>query len=150
MKSITVTKGDFYITSDQKKFDFDKIFDFISNRTYWAKNAPFETVKKSVINSLSFGVFHKNKQIGFWRIISDYSTIAYLGDVFIEEEYRGQGLSKWLMDVIVAHPELQGLRRWILLTADAHKLYEKYGFKTIPKPEVYMERYDPDIYIKSR
>ena len=99
-----------------------------------------------LFRSLNFGLFHHDKQIGFARIISDFSTIAYLGDVYVLENYRGQGLSKKLMDTIVNHPNLQGLRRWILLTSTADWLYEKYGFTKVPNPEIYMERFNPNVY----
>ena len=105
-----------------------------------------ERVKNSIDNSLNFGLFHKDKQIGFARVISDFSTIAYLGDIYILEDYRGKKLSKKLMDVVMNHPALQGLRRWILLTSTADWLYKKYGFNELPKPELYMELFNPDIY----
>ena len=108
----------------------------------------FERVEKSIANSLNFGIYTGQKLIGFARVISDFSTIAYLGDVFILPGYRGLGLSKWLMETIVAHQELQGLRRWILLTDTAEWLYEKYGFTKLPRPEVYMEKFNPDVYAR--
>ncbi len=97
-------------------------------------------------NSLNFGLFHHNKQIGFARVISDFSTIAYLGDIYVLEDYRGQGLSSKLMEVAMNHPNLQGLRRWILLTSTADWLYRKYHFRNLPNPELYIELYDPDVY----
>lgn len=103
-------------------------------------------MKTSINGSLNFGLYFEDKQIGFGRVISDYSTIAYLGDVFILKDFRGQGLSKWLMDSIISHKELQNLRRWILLTDTAEWLYEKYGFKKILKPEIYMEKFNPNVY----
>jgi GNAT superfamily N-acetyltransferase len=103
-------------------------------------------MKKSIEHALNFGVYKAGKQIGFARVITDYATYAYIGDVYILEEYRGQGLSKWLMQVIADHPELQGLRRWTLLTRDAHELYRKTGFKESQTPERYMEKSDPHIY----
>jgi GNAT superfamily N-acetyltransferase len=103
-------------------------------------------LKTSIENSLNFGLYHKNKQIGFARIISDFSTIAYLGDVYILNEYRGKGLSKWMMNEIMEYPNLQGLRRWILLTNTAEWLYKKFGFTELPKPEFYMEKHNPNVY----
>ena len=100
----------------------------------------------SVENSLNFGVYHRGEQIGFARIVSDFSTMAYLGDVFIIASFRGQGLSKWLMKTITEHPNLQGLRRWILLTADAHELYKKYGWTNLASPTRWMERHNPNVY----
>src|SRR5579864_3278402 len=146
MENITVKKAEFWITTDKSKLDLEFIHDFLANDAYWCKNIPYERVKRSVENSLSFGVFHNDKQIGYAKIISDYSTIAYLGDVFIIESYRGQGLGKWLMKVIMGHPDLQGLRRWILGTRDAHELYAQFGWTPISKPERMMEFYNADVY----
>lgn len=138
--------GDFLITTDKTKMDVVAIHDFLSKHSGWSDNIPIDRVKTSIDNSLNFGLFHKDKQIGFARVISDFSTIAYLGDVYVLDDYRGQGLSKRLMDAVMGHPNLQGLRRWILLTATADWLYDKYGFVKIPNPEIYMERYNPNVY----
>jgi GNAT superfamily N-acetyltransferase len=146
MEKITVTKGEYAISTDRNRLDIEAIHDFLSNHSYWCKDIPFDIVKRSINNSLNFGLFHVNKQVGFARVISDFSTIAYLGDVYVLPEYRGRGLSKWLMEQVIAHPDLQGLRRWILLTSDAHGLYEKFGWKEIAKPEVYMELHNPKVY----
>lgn len=146
MEIIEITFGDFTITTDKSKMDVVAIHDFLSNHSGWSDNIPFERVKASIDHSLNFGVFHKAKQIGFARVISDFSTIAYLGDIYVLETFRGQGLSKKLMDAIMNHPNLQGLRRWILLTSTADWLYEKYGFKKVPQPEIYMELYNPNVY----
>ncbi|MBS1755079.1 MAG: GNAT family N-acetyltransferase [Bacteroidetes bacterium] len=146
MKIIEITFNDFTITTDKSKMDIVAIHDFLSKYSGWSDNIPFDRVKASIENSLNFGVFHNDKQIGFARIISDFSTIAYLGDVYVLDNYRGQGLSKKLMDTVIEHPNLQGLRRWILLTSTADWLYEKYGFTKLPKPELYMELFDPNVY----
>jgi len=146
MKIIEITFDDFTITTDKSKMDIVAIHDFLSKYSGWSDNIPFERVKTSIDNSLNFGLFHNGKQIGFARIISDYSTIAYLGDIYVLDIYRGQGLSKKLMDAVIKHPNLQGLRRWILLTSTADWLYEKYGFSKLPKPELYMELFDPNVY----
>lgn len=146
MEILEIKFDDFMITTDRFKMDIIAIHDFLSKHSDWSKNIPFEKVKESIENSLNFGLFHSNKQIGFARIISDFSTIAYLGDIYILDNYRGQGLSKNLMDAVLKHPNLQGLRRWILLTSTADWLYEKYGFTKLPKPEIYMELYDPNVY----
>lgn len=148
MKPIQLKKGEFIISTNIDTLDIPFIHDFLSNEADWSKNISFETVEKSINSSLNFGLYHNDKQIGFSRIISDFSTIAYLGDVFVIKEYRGKGLSKWLMEVIVSHPGLQGLRRWILLTDSAKWLYEKYGFSSIKSPEIYMEKHNPYIYEK--
>lgn len=146
MKIREANRNDFSISTDNDKLDITSIHKFLSNETDWAYGIPIQKVKKSIENSLNFGLYHKNKQIGFARIISDYSTIAYLGDVYILKEYRGKGLSKWLMNEITEHPNLQGLRRWILLTDTAEWLYKKFGFTKIPNPEVYMEKHNPKVY----
>jgi predicted GNAT family N-acyltransferase len=121
---------------------------FLARQSYWARNIPRETMEKSIANSLGFALFHQDRQVGFARVISDYATLAYLGDVFVIPEFRGRGLSKWLMECIMAHPNLQSLRRWILLTADAHELYRKYGFSALAKPENYMELHNPEAYTR--
>jgi N-acetylglutamate synthase-like GNAT family acetyltransferase len=146
MDTIEKKFDDYFITTDRNKMDIIAIHDFLSKHAGWCDNIPFETVKKSIDNSLNFGVFHNSRQIGFARVISDFSTIAYLGDIYVLEEYRGQGLSKKLMEVVMTHPSLQGLRRWILLTSTADWLYEKYGFVKVPKPEIYMELFNPVVY----
>jgi GNAT superfamily N-acetyltransferase len=138
--------GDYSITTDRNKLDLPVIHDMLSNQAYWSKGISIDIVKKSIDNSLNFGLFHRDQQVGFARVISDYATIAYLGDVFIYPEHRGKGLSKWMMDIIMTYPDLQGLRRWILLTSDAHGLYEQYGWKRPAKPELYMELHDPNVY----
>lgn len=146
MKIIEIKFDDFTITTDKLKMDVVAIHNFLSKYSGWSDNISFDRVKTSIDNSLNFGLFHNTKQIGFARIISDFSTIAYLGDIYVLDDYRGQGLSKKLMDVVMGHPNLQGLRRWILLTSTADWLYEKYGFTKLPKPELYMELFDPNVY----
>ena len=146
MKIIEITFDDFTITTDKSKMNIVAIHDFLSKYSGWSDNIPFDRVKTSVENSLNFGLFHNDNQIGFARVISDFSTIAYLGDIYVLDNYRGQGLSKKLMDAVIEHPNLQGLRRWILLTSTADWLYEKYGFTKLPKPELYMELFDPNVY----
>ena len=146
METIEQTFGEFFITTDKTKMDIIAIHDFLSKYSGWSDNIPFDKVKISIENSLNFGLFHNGTQIGFARVISDFSTIAYLGDIYILDNYRGQGLSKKLMESVMTHPNLQGLRRWILLTSTADWLYEKYGFNKIPKPEIYMELFNPNVY----
>lgn len=122
------------------------IHEFLSD-CYWSKNIPFETMKKAFENSLCFGVLgKKNKQLGFARMITDKTTFAYLADVFVVKESRGQGISKFLMKAILEHQDLQGLRRMILATSDAHGLYEKFGFTALANPSTFMELWDPDVY----
>jgi N-acetylglutamate synthase-like GNAT family acetyltransferase len=131
-------KEDFYITTDKTKIDIQYVHQFLSN-TYWAKDIPLDTLKRSIEGSICFSVFHSDKQVGFARVITDEATFAYLADVFIDDNYRGQGLSRWLMEVIMAQPSLQGLRRFLLATRDAHGLYEKFGFKRIESAEPWMQ-----------
>jgi N-acetylglutamate synthase-like GNAT family acetyltransferase len=146
MEIIEQTFGEFLITTDKTKLDVIAIHDFLSKYSGWSDNIPIEKVKNSIENSLNFGLFHNDNQIGFARVISDFSTIAYLGDIYVLENYRRKGLSKKLMESVMKHPNLQELRRWILLTSTAEWLYEKYGFNKLPKPELYMELFNPNIY----
>lgn len=132
------TKDNFLVSTDLSRLDLQFIHRFLT-QSYWAPNIPFEIVEKSVRNSLCFGVYHHDRQVGFARVVSDFATYAYLADVFIVEEYRARGLSKWLMECILQHPELQGIRRWSLVTRDAHELYRKFGFTELQKPERHME-----------
>lgn len=138
----------YLITTDKAKINTDYVHDFLSNRSYWAAGIPLSHVKKSIDNSIAISVMHNGNQIGFARIITDQITFAYLADVFIDEAYRGKGLSKKLMDFIMKLDEVQSFRRFILGTRDAHSLYTKYGFQTITYPERFMEARQPDIYKK--
>ena len=139
-------RNEYTISTDKDKLDILSIHRFLANETDWANGIPIHTLQTSIENSLNFGLYCENKQIGYARIISDYSTIAYLGDVFVLKEYRGMGLSKWLLNEIMDHPDLQGLRRWILVTDTAEWLYEKYGFTKLSKPGFYMEKHNPKVY----
>jgi GNAT superfamily N-acetyltransferase len=136
------------ISCDPKRLDLDLIYSFLT-KSYWAAGIPRDVVARSIENALCFGVYDRGKQVGFARVITDRATFAYLADVFIVESHRGRGLSKRLMEAIVAHPELQNLRRWSLITRDAHGLYGQFGFKGLPNPERWMERHDPNVYRKS-
>jgi len=138
-------RGEYVISTDKNRLDLAVVHGYLST-SYWATGVPLEIVKKSIEHSLNFGVYWGEQQVGFARIITDYTTFAYIGDVFILEEFRGRGLSKWLMEVIADHPELQGLRRWLLLTRDAHGLYEKTGFVRSKTPERLMEKHFADVY----
>jgi N-acetylglutamate synthase-like GNAT family acetyltransferase len=141
-------KDEFTISTENNKLDIPCVHAYLSERSYWAQGIPVETVRASIEGSLCFGVYEREKQIGFARVITDKATFAYLADVFIDEDYRGRGLSKWMMEMIMSHPELQGLRRWMLGTHDAHGLYAQYGFLPLDKPERVMQKIDPDIYRK--
>ena len=140
-------KEDYHISADKSKLDHQLIHRYLSGESYWAKGMPLEVMQRSFENSMCFGVYKGNAQVGFARIISDKATFAYLADVFIHSDHRGKGLSKMLMDYIISHPDLQGLRRWMLGTADAYGLYAKYGFTPLGKPERMMERNNPNVYI---
>ena len=136
----------FNIRTNIDDMDFDTVYQFLS-QSYWAKGIPRTTLRKAMMNSFCFGVFdEQKKQVGFARLITDKATFAYLADVFILESHRGMGLSKWLVEIIVKHPELQGLRRMVLATKDAHGLYSQYGFKSIENPEMLMQIWQPNIY----
>ena len=138
---------DIRISDDRNDVDIDLVCGFLSQEAYWSKNIPRAVVQKAIENSYCFSAFIDNKQIGFARVVSDAATFAYLADVFVLPEFRGHGISKKLMQSVQTHPELQGLRRWMLMTADAHKLYESYGFSVLAKPERAMEISKPDIYL---
>lgn len=136
------------ISSDSKKLDIKVIHKYLSEESYWAKGISFEIVQKAIKNSLCFGVYKEDKQIGFARLITDKASFAYLADVFILPEHRNKGLAKWLITTIHAHPELQGLRRWMLATRDAHKLYEKFGWTSFTEEvsKRFMQLHNPDVY----
>lgn len=135
----------FIFSTDKTRLDLTVIHTFLAS-SYWAESIPLEVVKRSIANSLCFGIYKDNNQIGFARIITDFATFAYLADVFVLADYRGQGLSKELMRFITTHSALQGLRRWMLATKDAHKLYEQYGFRPLQTPSRIMEITNPAIY----
>jgi len=163
-------RGAFLTSTDEARLDLDLIHNFLTN-CYWAKGIPKDVVARSIEHSLCFGIYDESNigfpaiaksagpgifpskseapscaQVGFARVISDFATVAYLGDVFILESHRGRGLGKWMMECIMQHPALQGLRRWILLTRDAHELYAKVGFTALKAPERYMELHQPHVY----
>ncbi len=139
------------ITTEASRFDLDVIHGFLCEESYWAKGIPREVVARSIRNSLCFAIVERasQAQVGFARVTTDRATFAYLADVFVLPAHRGRGLSKWLMRVILAHPELQGLRRWMLATLDAHALYAGFGFTPLAEPKRFMVRYRPDVYAKT-
>lgn len=138
-------RDEYEISDDRSRLDINVIHEFLSVESYWAIGREIETVKRSIDNSLPFGLYREGQQVGFARVVTDYATFGWLADVFVLKEHRGQGLSKWLMEVILAHPELQGFRRWVLATKDAHELYRKFGFQDLKRPERWMERPDPKM-----
>jgi N-acetylglutamate synthase-like GNAT family acetyltransferase len=141
------TRDNYLISTDKAKIDLAAVHAYLS-RSYWAEEIPLEIVKRSIEHSLCFAVYNHEKLVGFARVISDYSTFGYLADVFILEEERGKGLSKWLMECILQHKELQGLRNFSLMTRDAHSLYARYGFKNLEKPENFMAIKKDNFYKK--
>ena len=143
----TWTRGEYSISTDAARVDAGVVTAFLQ-RSYWAVGIPRETVERAIANSLCFGIYHGDAQVGFARVITDYATMAYVADVFVLEEHRGLGLSVWLMETIRAHPALQGLRVWRLATADAHGLYEKVGFRRAATPERLMEIIDDEAYVR--
>jgi N-acetylglutamate synthase-like GNAT family acetyltransferase len=147
---VVMEMGRFLISTDRSKLDVDVIHRFLA-RSYWAEGIPRETVVRSIENSLCFGVYDNARQIGFARVISDFATYAYLADVFVHEPYRERGLGKELMASIMAHPDLQGLRRWSLGTRDAQGLYTQFGFKPVVNTHArtVMEIVDPEVYSRS-
>ncbi len=139
-------KDEFTISTEKQRLNLDVIHKFLSEDSYWARERSIEQTKTAIENSICFGLYDGDRQIGFARVVSDRATFAYIGDVFVLSEYRGRGLSKWLMQVIVDHPELQGLRRWVLATKDAHGLYEQFEFAQLRYPERWMEKTAPNAY----
>ena len=141
-------RDEFVISTDRERLSLDVIHNFLTN-CYWAKGIPRNVVAQSIEHSLCFGIYDgSGAQIGFARVVSDFATVAYMGDVFVLESHRGRGLSKWVMQCVVQHPALQNLRRWILLTRDAHGLYSQFGFTPVTAPERYMELHQPNVYEK--
>ncbi len=136
------------ISTDSTRFDIDFIHRFLSQESYWATGIPRYLVERAIAHSLCFAIFKDGAQIGFARVVSDYTTFAYLADVFIVKSERGKGFSKRLMEAVIAHPDLQGLRRWMLATADAQGLYAQFGFTPLANADRFMERYFPNTYAK--
>ena len=139
------TRDAYVVSCDPARLDRTTIASFLAS-SYWSAGVPSETVDKSIEHSLCFGLFEQERQLGFARVVTDYATFAYLADVFLLEAYRGRGLGEWLIECVTQHPELQGLRRWVLATRDAHGLYVKFGFTPLKQPDRFMERHDPNVY----
>ena len=138
-------RGEFVVTTDKSRLDAAAVHAYLTT-SYWAEGIPLETLERSLQGSICFGLLHGARQVGFARIISDGATFAYLADVYVLEEFRGQDLGKWMMACMKKHPDLQGLRRWMLATRDAHGLYQQFGFQPLAKPERFMEILDRDVY----
>lgn len=139
-------RGEFVVSTDPEKIDLARTHAFLSKESYWAAGISLQTVRRSIENSLVFGLYLREEQIGFARVITDLATFGYLADVFVIEPFRRQGFSKWLLEIILNHPDLRGFRRWMLATRDAHELYRGFGFAELENPSRWMERHDRDIY----
>ena len=136
------TRENHTISDEPERLQLEVIVEYLA-RAYWSNQRPRALVEKSIRHSLCFGVYENETQIGFARVISDQATFAYLADVFILESHQGHGLGKWLVQTILEHPDLQGLRRWMLATRDAHRLYAQFGFAALENPDRYMTKFDP-------
>ncbi|MBK0383978.1 GNAT family N-acetyltransferase [Pedobacter sp. SD-b] len=136
-------KKGYFINTDKSLLKLDYIYQYLSEESYWAKGLSREKFETSIKGSTCFGVFLQEKQIGFARVISDKSTFAYLADVFIDKHFRKQGLSKWLVQTIINHKDFEGIRRFLLATADAHQLYKKFGFEPLNQPDRFMQKFKP-------
>jgi GNAT superfamily N-acetyltransferase len=145
MNPAAFAKKGYTISTDNALLNFETIFDYLNLQSYWAKGIQAAKLKTAIDNSLCFGVYQNGAQVGFARVITDKATFAYLCDVFVLPTYRGAGLSKWLVQTILEHPDLQGLRRWSLATLDAHGLYKQFGFKEVSNPEIWMQIFTPYI-----
>jgi GNAT superfamily N-acetyltransferase len=143
-------QGDFLISTDPDLLDVPMIHDFLANRSYWATGRPLDVVRRSLDHSLCFGLYERGRQVGFTRVVTDRATFAWLCDVFVLEAYRGRGLSKWLLGCVLSHPALQGLRRVLLGTRDAHGLYQRYGFTPLADPTRFLEVFRPHVYRATR
>jgi GNAT superfamily N-acetyltransferase len=146
MNDIEQHNGDYVISTDPARLDRGLIHAWLNQNSYWAKGVAREIVERAIDHSLCFGIYQGARQVGFARAVTDRATFAWLADVFVLEAHRARGLSKWLMQTILAHPELQGLRRWLLGTRDAHGLYAQSGFQPLAHPERFMELHRPNIY----
>jgi N-acetylglutamate synthase-like GNAT family acetyltransferase len=139
-------QGEYTVSDDHARLDLDAIHGFLSRESYWARGRSRERVERAIANSPPFGLYKRERQVGFARVVTDRATFAWLADVFVVAEERGGGLSKWLVECVLAHPELQGMRRWLLATRDAQELYRRYGFAEPDTSQTtYMEKFDPTI-----
>lgn len=142
------SRGEYVVSSDPSHLQLDVVHRFLA-RSYWARGIPQEVVARSIAGSITFGLYLRGDQVGFARVISDCATFAYVADVFVLEPHRGRGLARWMMECILETPELQGLRRWLLVTRDAHDLYRSVGFSAASQPEGFMEIVSRDLYHQS-
>ena len=145
--TVEVTHGDYVVSTDHARIDVAAVHGFLS-QSYWSPGIPEDTLRRAIAGAICFGVYRGTEQVGFARVITDRATYAYLADVYVLPPYRGRGLSKWMMEAALAHPELQGLRRWQLVTKDAQGLYARFGFTPVAHPERHMERTDRGVYAR--
>jgi GNAT superfamily N-acetyltransferase len=139
-------RGAYFLSTDPELLNVSLIHRFLSEESYWAPGIPREIVERSLKNSLCFGLFHESRQIGFARVVTDRATFAWLGDVFVIDAYRSEGLGKWMIESLLEHPDLRGLRRILLGTRDAHGLYTQFGFTPLADPTRFLEIYQPNLY----
>ena len=145
--SYEARQGPFLVSDDRTRLDLGVIHGFLRT-AYWSTDVPPDVVARAIEGSLCFGLFEHERQVGFARTITDRATYAYLADVFVLPSHRGRGLGRWLMECVMAHPDLRGLRRFTLVTRDAHELYRTFGFEALSNPDRYMERFAPDVYAR--
>ena len=138
-------RGEYLISTDPARVDIDSVHRFLSDEAYWSPGVPLDVVRRAIAGSIVFGLYRGSEQVGLARVVTDRATFAWLCDVYVLKEHRGHGLGKWLMECVKAHPDLQGLRRWLLATRDAHGLYAQFGYEPVD-PERFMEIRDPDVY----
>ena len=136
---------DFTLTTDPARIDIDLVYRYIAGESYWSRGIPRDRLERAIRNSLCFGIYQGAGQVGFARVVTDRATFAWLGDVFILDEFRGRGLGKWMIASIARHPDLDGLRRWFLATRDAHGLYEQFGWRPLEDPGKFMEIFRPYV-----
>jgi GNAT superfamily N-acetyltransferase len=145
MPHLHVTRGEYSITTDPAAVDLDAVHEAIA-ASYWAEGIPRDLMRRAIEGSLPFSLFHRTRQVGFARVVTDRATFAYLADVYVLEALRGRGLGRWLVETVISHPDLQGLRRFSLATRDAHGLYARFGFTPLQRPELHMEIARPGLY----
>ena len=147
MTALLWERPPYSISTDPARLDLRAVHAYLT-RSYWSPGVPFEIVERAAANSICFGLYLGDEQVGYARVVTDEATFAYLCDVYVLEEHRGRGLGKWLVDVVLSHPRLQGLRRILLATRDAHTLYEQHGFRRLARPENFMDIHQPNVYAK--
>jgi GNAT superfamily N-acetyltransferase len=146
---VEATRGEYVVSTDKRRIDVKSVHEFLAS-TYWSPEIPESVLRRAIAGSICFGIYRGREQVGFARVITDAATFAYLSDVFVLEAHRGRGLAAWMMEFIMAHPSLQGLRRFSLSTRDAHALYRQFGFETVANPDQQMEILRRDIYRQAR